>query len=1036
MSDVGHAGPWWRRGQLLLMLVVAGCHEERETVQIGWAAVCIDGDGDGFGFQCGGGSDCDDSDPGRHMNCPSCSKPEEGCSCRADAPPTICSLPLELGADQSLVCKSGTRYCRDRIWSACEDVTRSEIPAPHSVVFQGLVDRDAAPVGCSPCQPDCFRIDDPLNVATDSGVTLATSGGITLPSGTAAPDASTSGGSLLDSLLCIPGVGSDKDCDGIPDLYDAFPTSPPFSSDHNTIFMGLVPGETKQQSFNLAFKLNTADIYLYLDMTASMEGERDNLISSLISGNFLPGGGVGIECADTDFDGLPNVSLTTGGIAANIACLIRDVRIGAGWFRDIPFEGPYANGIKVAPNDLEMFENRQDLTSDVIAVLSGLSTFSTRGNHNVPEGGMQGLWSLVTGGEIYAGWDRPGIPKREGCPADTWGYPCFRNGAVPIILHITDAPMQNGPSPTSAARAGYLSDCDASDQVCVCTKKLCVFGFCFGCQEQTCTCDNNKRHPLNYDANVLADLHAGTEATYRKLTTSAEDLATAQPVGAIDNVFVTYAGNTDKMASHFTYAATGNCPGSTTAWSSSGSQTGADAVFSFSVTNTKTLTISTRGSHFDTSLMIKKVGTAAPIDCNDNIASDPDSEITRSFAPGDYYAIVKGRAPLTTGWFQVTLGDKSKATSTSFTPRKWLGPLDDGHNGIRAALLARGVKVITVNASLDPYLAEQATALSTTTGAVDLLGGALTLQIGSDGIGLGLAVLEALNLLSNNLSMNVGAVLVEAPDNPTPDFLFTVEAVDRLGDGCSAPIDTDLDAAHLPDTHVSCRPGARPEFKVRFTNRSAPNSVPKNAADANGGYNMKLNLIGDGKFVVDSIPVYIIPAAVTGGAPVTQFVEDGKYTQDVAASGCTGTALPVWRSLRWSATLPEGTSTSWEICSAEKESSLASCSFTPVATVTSGSACTSSTTCPTGYCDTSGFCHYVKGTACAKTADCGANGSCESGFCMYGAPQIDLGPAFGVANPQGKRFARVRATLRASSDRAKAPTVRDWRLIYDCAPML
>ena len=46
---------------------------------------------------------------------------------------------------------------------------------------------------------------------------------------------------------------------------------------------------------------------------------------------------------------------------------------------------------------------------------------------------------------MYFGTDRRGVPPREDCPAATWGYPCFRDGAIPIVVMFTDAQFHNGP---------------------------------------------------------------------------------------------------------------------------------------------------------------------------------------------------------------------------------------------------------------------------------------------------------------------------------------------------------------------------------------------------------------------------------------------------------------------------------------------------------------------------------------------------------------------------------------------------------------
>ena len=45
------------------------------------------------------------------------------------------------------------------------------------------------------------------------------------------------------------------------------------------------------------------------------------------------------------------------------------------------------------------------------------------------------------------GHESASIPERlgAGCPANTFGYPCFRDDAIPIVVLFTDDPMNNGP---------------------------------------------------------------------------------------------------------------------------------------------------------------------------------------------------------------------------------------------------------------------------------------------------------------------------------------------------------------------------------------------------------------------------------------------------------------------------------------------------------------------------------------------------------------------------------------------------------------
>ena len=74
--------------------------------------------------------------------------------------------------------------------------------------------------------------------------------------------------------------------------------------------------------------------------------------------------------------------------------------------------------------------------------------FTTNRNYDYPEGDMVALYSLITGkGQVF-GNNSVNIPERLGlgCPADTFGYPCFRKGTIPIVVMFTDDPMNNGPA--------------------------------------------------------------------------------------------------------------------------------------------------------------------------------------------------------------------------------------------------------------------------------------------------------------------------------------------------------------------------------------------------------------------------------------------------------------------------------------------------------------------------------------------------------------------------------------------------------------
>lgn len=570
----------------------AGCtsSERTATPPDTWEDVCIDPDKDGHGFQCAAGEDCDESDPAIFEGCKACSKPAQGCECDENAEPVDCELPKELTPNGSLLCRTGTRYCRDGEWSECEGIKSFEAPPPSRLLSRALIDSGAFS-NCTECSPDCYKLDDPLIPNGDASslgpnVIPGTNGGITLSSyilDGGAYDAGDAG--LLDEVDCSPGTAPDFECDGIPDQFDPYPEDPPFESDHNAIFMDLGPGDQQSQTFEIEFYLNTADIYLYLDMTGSMDGELTNLISSLQNNNYLPADDNAKPCRDRNRnkDTSDEEYLKNEGITGNIACLIRDSSFGTGWHRDLPFPRPDSQGYAYGPHDFELFQHEQDITDDVELVLGALNRFRTRGGINRPEGGIMGLYALAKGTELYTGWDRPGNPAKTCSDGTSWGYACFRQDAVPIVIWMTDAPVTNGP----ATAEGHL-----------------------GTDTEAVNYTPTRNQLLNWPATSLG-IETGSDSTYH--TVSGNDtLADAFPLGSVHDSFKTYVGDTRQMASNITYATIGGVCNSGAGWSTT-AQGAPDAVFDLSITQSEPITISTRGSRFQTALAIvpkAKVGTS------------------------------------------------------------------------------------------------------------------------------------------------------------------------------------------------------------------------------------------------------------------------------------------------------------------------------------------------------------------------------------------------------------------------------------------
>jgi hypothetical protein len=274
--------------------------------------------------------------------------------------------------------------------------------------------------------------------------------------------------------------------------------------------------------------------------------------------------------------------------------------------------------------------------------------------------------------------------------------------------------------------------------------------------------------------------------------------------------------------------------------------------------------------------------------------------------------------------------------------------------------------------------------------------------------------------------MNVSVRIVFAPD-ANPGFGVVVKAVDTVGDGCSPPI---------ADVHQACTPGATPRFDISFTNPlSAP--VPLNSLmkDANGGYNFRAELIGNNQFIVDQVPIYIIPRTVVN-VPVPKVYASGTYTQNLAANGCTGqTDLPDWNELTWNATIQNGTSVSFSACTAASPAGLASCTPIPLCTITGGANCSATSPCPAdSLCSSTGNCWKITGNTCTNNSQCTSAATCQSGTCVFPGQPIDVGELLGAQNFQPNLRAVI--GLNANTAVNVGPTVHDWQIDYLCKSAL
>ncbi len=326
-----------------------------------------------------------------------CLEPEEGCDCEPGEAPVDCYLPPVSLPGGGAICRAGTRYCRDGVWSACEDL--------HSFVLEGAgAAYSVGPAECNPCDPACATTADR---PTDRDLTPGNSTNVTFDG--------SRGGLTLESTGTSSSL-PDRDGDGVPDVADDFPGDPSrWSRSGGGIYHTLPFGGAAVISpIDFTTRVTTADVYLLMDTTGSMGGEIANLRAGLTRGTYVPG--------------------CPGGVVAAIKCMIPNAWIGVGRHDDYPV-GPYGGG-----GDW-VYRNLLDMTPSVSAAQAAVNRLNTHWGNDWPESQTQALWAIATGNGLG-----PYLAPKGGCSGGRWGYPCFRPGTIPIVVLFTDAPFHNGPS--------------------------------------------------------------------------------------------------------------------------------------------------------------------------------------------------------------------------------------------------------------------------------------------------------------------------------------------------------------------------------------------------------------------------------------------------------------------------------------------------------------------------------------------------------------------------------------------------------------
>ncbi len=227
-------------------------------------------------------------------------------------------------------------------------------------------------------------------------------------------------------------LNPDSDGDGYTDLAEVAAGTDPndeWVRIPDEDFFVVLPYGDPPVTDTLSFGTNieVADVFFLVDTTGSM-GDTINDVATSLSSVIVP------------------------EIRSNIA----NAWIGVGRFEDFPVS-PYGNmGVRwgssipgLPDDDVPFFLHTvvRDPQTELAQIQASVEQLRTLGNgFDGPESHVEALYQTATGEGLpeygvppqrcEARPDDPGVPR---------GYPCFRVGALPIVVLITDAPMHNGP---------------------------------------------------------------------------------------------------------------------------------------------------------------------------------------------------------------------------------------------------------------------------------------------------------------------------------------------------------------------------------------------------------------------------------------------------------------------------------------------------------------------------------------------------------------------------------------------------------------
>jgi hypothetical protein len=218
-------------------------------------------------------------------------------------------------------------------------------------------------------------------------------------------------------------TSEDTDGDGVSDLVEVTAgtdatdaaSNPQANGDFVFVEPYQAPQTPTEDALDFATDLVKMDVYVLVDRSGSMKGEIDELRANLAGA-------------------IDSVQCPPQGVGDTETC-VPDLWAGGGTLGYTSDE-PYKNRIDIQPNPS-------------FATIPSTTLTTTPTN----EATTFALWSAITGqGSATAGCTLSTVAARSSCAGSpaatagygTFGYPCFRDGALPVVLLATDEAPRTG----------------------------------------------------------------------------------------------------------------------------------------------------------------------------------------------------------------------------------------------------------------------------------------------------------------------------------------------------------------------------------------------------------------------------------------------------------------------------------------------------------------------------------------------------------------------------------------------------------------